>query len=81
MNFNNGAQNNQFNGSMPPHMMYQQQMQMHVYQQPMGNGQPMPFGNQTPGSQNASYEKKNQKGGSPSGKNQRYEKKDKNSSL
>jgi hypothetical protein len=56
-------------------------MSMHVYQQPVANGQPMPFGNQTPGNQNASYEKKNQKGGSPSGKNQRYEKKDKNNSL
>jgi len=41
MNFGNGLS---FNNSMPPHMMYQQQMQMHVYQQPMGNGQPMPFG-------------------------------------
>jgi hypothetical protein len=60
-------------------MMYQQQMQMHVYQQPMANGQPMPFGNQTPGSQNASFEKKNK--GSPNSKNQRYEKKDKNTSA
>jgi len=43
MGFNNGF------GAMPPHMMYQQQMQMQMYQQPMGNGQPMPFGTQSPG--------------------------------
>jgi hypothetical protein len=46
--FNNGYNMN-VNNMMPPHMMYQQQMQMQMYQQPLPNGQPMPFGTQTPG--------------------------------
>ena len=67
-------------GNMPPHMMYQQQMQMQMYQQPMANGQPMPFGNQTPGNSTPSNQSKYPKTGSPSKNGQRYEKKDKNSS-
>lgn len=60
--------------------MYQQQMQMQMYQQPMANGQPMPFGNQTPGNSTPSNQSKYPKTGSPSKNGQRYEKKDKNSS-
>jgi len=83
MGFNNQYNMNGF-GNMPPHMMYQQQMQMQMYQQPMANGQPMPFGTQTPGSSTPSSggQSKSFKTGSPGSKNgQRYEKKDKNNSA
>lgn len=80
--------NNQYNmngfGNMPPHMMYQQQMQMQMYQQPMANGQPMPFGTQTPGNSTPSsggQQSKYPKTGSPNKNGQRYEKKDKNNSA
>lgn len=77
MGFNNGF------GQMPPHMMYQQQMQMQMYQQPLANGQPMPFGNQTQGNSTPSSggQQKYQKTGSPNKNGQRYEKKDKNNSA
>lgn len=77
MGFNNGF------GAMPPHMMYQQQMQMQMYQQPIANGQPMPFGTQTPGNATPSSggQTKYPKTGSPNKNGQRYEKKDKNNSA
>lgn len=82
MGFNNQYNMNGF-GNMPPHMMYQQQMQMQMYQQPMANGQPMPFGTQTPGSSTPSSggQSKYPKTGSPNKNGQRYEKKDKNNSA
>jgi len=54
-----------------------------MYQQPVANGQPMPFGTQTPGNGPSTQggQSKYPKTGSPNKNGQRYEKKDKNNSA
>ena len=56
---------------------------MQMYQQPVANGQPMPFGTQTPGNGPSTQggQSKYPKTGSPNKNGQRYEKKDKNNSA